>query len=187
MARANGAWRTYRGGMTWRSTVCFWRSPAASCSRRRPLPRPERSSPAATGSPPNAGSFPLAIAAGVLVVAYFGLAHQYFSLRFGGRGKMYLMLFLFLAWILPLIAGTIVLLGSISSSTQGEKATQVIISLSPLAGIALTAFGDDPATPIEGIHAAVITPALLFTFVFHSLLVAARRRVYKSFRSSRTG
>ena len=143
--------------------------------------------PATTASQPNMGSFPLAIAAGVLVVAYFGLAHQYFVLRFGGHGKMYLMLFLFLAWILPLVAGTIVLLGSISSSSQGEKATQVIISLSPLAGITLTAFGDDPAPPFEGIRAAVITPALLYTFIFHSLLVSARRRVYKSFRSLRAG
>ena len=60
--------------------------------------------PTASGSAPNSvsGSFPLAIAAGVLVVAYFGLAHQYFALRFGGRCKIYFTLFLFLAWIVPL-------------------------------------------------------------------------------------
>ena len=33
----------------------------------------------------------------------------------------------------------------------------------------------------KGIQAAAITPALLFTFVFNSLLIAARRSVYKAF------
>ena len=34
---------------------------------------------------------------------------QFFLLRFGGRGLMYFALFLFLAWILPLVAGTILM------------------------------------------------------------------------------
>src|SRR5262245_23460129 len=58
------------------------------------------------GSRPS-GSFPLALATGVLVVAYFGLAFQYFLLRFAARGRMYFGLFLFLAWLLPLLAGSI--------------------------------------------------------------------------------
>ena len=49
--------------------------------------------------------FPLAIANGVLVVAYFGLALQYFLLRFGRRGTNFLALFLFLTWVVPLAGG----------------------------------------------------------------------------------
>ena len=64
------------------------------------------------GSDPPApiqASFPLAIANGVLVVAYFGLALQFFLLRFGRRGAGLLALFLFLAWVVPLILGSITL------------------------------------------------------------------------------
>ena len=56
---------------------------------------------AASGVGSSSGNFPLAIAIGVLVVAYFGLAHQYFLLRFGRRGATYFALFLFLAWLVP--------------------------------------------------------------------------------------
>ena len=67
------------------------------------------------------GSFPLAIAAGVLVVAYFGLAHQYFALRFGGRSRIYFGLFLFLAWLVPLVAGMILAMASLSPNSDAEK------------------------------------------------------------------
>jgi hypothetical protein len=56
--------------------------------------------------------YPLGVAMGVLVVGYFGLAMQYFFLAFGARGKMYFGLFLFLAWILPMVAGTIFMFGT---------------------------------------------------------------------------
>ena len=48
------------------------------------------------------GPYPLALAAAVLTVAYFGLAFQYFQLRFAKRGMMYFALFLFIVWLLPL-------------------------------------------------------------------------------------
>ncbi len=57
-------------------------------------------------SQPN-GPYPLALAAAVLTVAYFGLALQYFQLRAGRRGLTYFGLFLFIAWLLPLLAGSI--------------------------------------------------------------------------------
>ena len=55
----------------------------------------------------------------------------------------------------------------------------MIVALSPLAGIALTAMAAAPESPAMGIRAAAITPALLFVFVFNSLLISARRRVFK--------
>ena len=65
--------------------------------------------PASGGSGRRRSAFPLAIANGVLVVAYFGLAHQFFQLRFGRRGSNFLALFLFLIWGVPLLVGTILL------------------------------------------------------------------------------
>ena len=127
------------------------------------------------------GSFSLAIAAGVLVVAYFGLAHQYFALRFGRRSQIYFPLFLFFAWLMPLVAGTIAGIAAMSSGPDSDQASQVLFSLSPVVGIGALA-GVGRAGPSSTlIHGAAITPALLFTFAFNSLLVAARRRAYREF------
>ena len=127
------------------------------------------------------GSFPLAIAAGVLVVAYFGLAHQYFALRFGGRSRIYFALFLFLAWLVPLVSGMILLIASTSMPSNAERESQVIFAVSPVAGIGMTAVAGGAESYSTAIQAAAITPALLFTFVFNSLLISARRRAYKEF------
>jgi len=134
---------------------------------------------ASTIMPVPTGSLPLAIAAGVLVVAYFGLAHQYFALRFGARGKIYFGLFLFLAWIFPLLAGSI--LGMASGPLYAGRESEVIFSLSPIAGIGLTATTGDTASFSKGVQASAITPALLFTFVFNTLLVSARRMAQRAF------
>jgi len=136
------------------------------------------------GAGPVTPAFPLAIACGVLVVAYIGLALQFFLLRFGARGLMYFSLFLFLAWILPLVAGTITLMAS--SPMSNSHPSQIVYSLSPVAGLGMTAYGSEPDLA-KGIQAATITPALLFTFVFNSLLIAARRRVYKAFVTASQG
>ncbi len=124
------------------------------------------------------GSFPLALATTVLVIAYFGLALQYFLLRFAGRGRMYFGLFLFLVWLLPLVGGTILSMRWAAMSQQNE-AGQLVFALSPLAAIGMVAsIGDESiATAVQG---AAITPALLFTFVFNYLLIGARKRVIKS-------
>jgi hypothetical protein len=135
--------------------------------------------PNVPGAGPVMTAFPLAIACGVLVVAYFGLALQFFRLRFGGRGLMYFGLFLFLAWILPLVAGTIGFIASMS--VESDPTGQTITALSPVAGLGMMAAGASQPENSTRIQAATITPALLFTFVFNSLLIAARHRVYKAF------
>lgn len=119
-------------------------------------------------------SFPLAIANGVLVVAYFGLAHQYFQLRFGRRGANYLALFLFLTWGVPLLVGSILLFASFADPGPA----QIVYALSPVAGIGLsTEIGDRTGVNHMAVQAAAITPSLLFTFVFNGLVSSARRRV----------
>jgi hypothetical protein len=120
-------------------------------------------------------SLPLGIANGVLVVAYFGLAHQFFQLRFGRRGASLFALFLFLTWAVPLVLGTILLLSNFASPGP----SQVVYALSPIAGLGLATGNGDPAAYMA-IEAAAITPSLLYTFVFNGLVTAARRRVARA-------
>ena len=58
--------------------------------------------------------------------------------------------------------------------------SQVVLSLSPLVGIALIAAQDGtiPESYRTAIQASALTPALLFTFVFNGLYNMARRRVH---------
>ena len=122
-------------------------------------------------------AFPLAIANGVLVVAYFGLAHQFFQLRFGRRGSNYLALFLFLIWGVPLVVGTI----SLFANFMNSGPSQIIYALSPVAGLGLaTGVGEGIRNNLMAVEAAAITPSLLYTFVFNNLVTSARRRVQKA-------
>jgi hypothetical protein len=121
-------------------------------------------------------AYSLAIANGVLVVAYFGLAHQFFQLRFGRRGANLFALFLFLTWVVPLLAGTIILLANFGNSGPA----QIIYALSPIVGIGLaTGIGEGAGTSLLAVEAAAITPSLLYTFVFNGLVTAASRRVQR--------
>jgi hypothetical protein len=131
-----------------------------------------------------AASLPLAIALGVLVVAYFGLAHQYFSLQFGGRSKIYFTLFLFIAWLMPLVAGVIAAMASLSSTSNAGGGSSILFSLSPVAGIGTSAAVGRAERNSMAMQAAAIMPALLFTFVFNTLLVTARRLAYRRFLAS---
>ncbi len=134
-------------------------------------------SPGAGISSPVKAAFPLAIANGVLVVAYFGMAHQFFQLRFGRRGSNYFALFLFLVWGVPLVVGTILLFANFMNSGPA----QIIYALSPVAGLGLsTGLGGGAGASFMGVEAAAITPSLLYTFVFNNLVTAARRRVQKA-------
>jgi hypothetical protein len=120
-------------------------------------------------------AFPLAVANGVLIVAYFGLAHQFFQLRFGRRGASLFGLFLFLTWVVPLLVGCITLF----SNFVDPLPSQVVFALSPIVGLGLSAGGahGENLMPVE---AAAITPSLLYTFVFNGLVGAARRRVQRA-------
>lgn len=125
-------------------------------------------------------NYPLGIAMSVLVVAYFGLAMQYFLLRFGNRGKTYFGLFLFLAWLLPMVAGTIFMFASMPR--DASQAGQIIYSLSPIAGIAMSVTTGSANGPsfTKMVQGSAITPSLFYAFIFNSLLIAARRRLHKT-------
>jgi hypothetical protein len=118
-------------------------------------------------------TFPLAIANAVLTIAYFGLALQFFSLWIRVRGLIFFSLFLFVTWLVPILAGAIV---SAASMGPGYE-SQIIFSLSPVGGIGLIT-GNFPDGIRTAVQASALTPALLFTFVFNSLYNMARRRVH---------
>ena len=64
------------------------------------------------------------------VVTYFGFATQYYSLKYQNRGKLVLMMFLFLFWMLPLFVA--LLLGTI---LQQEDFAFHVACISPFFGI----------------------------------------------------
>ncbi len=118
-------------------------------------------------------SYSVTIAIGVLVVAYFGLAAQFFQMTSARRGAAWFGLFLFVAWLVPLVVGTIA-----GAASSGRDAALFIVSLSPVAGIALSArMSDDTGTQL--IQAAALGPAVVFAFLFNNLVTVARRRAIK--------
>jgi hypothetical protein len=129
-------------------------------------------------------AIPLATAMGVLVVAYFGLGIQFFLMGYGPRGKIYFGLFLFFAWLVPLVAGSIMAMAS--APLMNEAASEVLASLSPVVGIATIASpsGRSSITAATFRQGAAITPALLYAFLFNSLLIAARRRTHREFENA---
>lgn len=64
------------------------------------------------------------------VVAYFGFATQYYWLKYPRRGKMALMMFVFLFWLLPLFVALL-----LATIMREEDMALHVASLSPLFGI----------------------------------------------------
>jgi hypothetical protein len=126
-------------------------------------------------------SYSLPIAIGVLVVAYFGLALQFFQLRFGKRGATFLALFLLVAWLLPLACG------AISAASYEHKRTPdsppdtwspAIASLSPIFGLTVSS-GVANITGLDQARVTALMPALIFALLFNNLVTATRRRIEK--------
>ncbi|MDG3006504.1 hypothetical protein [Paludisphaera mucosa] len=122
---------------------------------------------------PTAAGFPMAVADGVLIVAYFGLSYQYFLLRFGRRSSNFFGLFLFVAWALPLVLGVITIVSI--GPRMGDSRPAMIFSATPIVGIA-AATGVFQNEAGSGPVMVTITLALLFTFVFARLYGTAVRR-----------
>ena len=126
-------------------------------------------------------SYSLSIAIGVLVVAYFGLALQYFQLRWGRRAAPFMALFIFTAWLIPLLIGSIAAASAASRYAPGGDPdiwSAAIFSLSPVAGIAIASgVADVPGHQIA--QGAALVPALAFALLFNNLVTSARRRVVK--------
>ena len=126
-------------------------------------------------------SYSLPIAIGVLVVAYFGLSLQYFQLRFGKRGSIFLALFLFAAWLLPLACGAISAAAVAHRRTPDSSPdlwSPALASLSPIFGIAVSS-GVADIKGLSEARAAALVPALVFALLFNNLVTSTRRRMEK--------
>jgi hypothetical protein len=126
-------------------------------------------------------SYSLPIAIGVLVVAYYGLALQFFQLRFGKRGSVFLALFLFAAWLLPLALGAIAAASYDHNRTPDsppDSWSPAIASLSPIFGITISSgLGNIPSR--DRSRFAALMPALVFALLFNNLVTSTRRRIEK--------
>lgn len=127
------------------------------------------------------GQYSQTIAIGVLVVAYFGLALQYFRLRFPKVAGSLFALFLFLAWGLPIITGMIAL-GAFGAS---PKIGQAVLATSPLIGMALSANAIE-LTGSDTIRLFALAPAVTFAFGFNFLMVAVQRKIDLAVRKAST-
>jgi hypothetical protein len=116
-------------------------------------------------------SYSLAIAIGVFVVAYFGLALQFFHLMTVRGGAVLMGLFLFVIWLLPLLVGSIA-----TAAGAREESGQIVLALSPVAGLALSTIATSGGPPSIAVRAAALCPALIFALVFNNLVPSARRR-----------
>ena len=119
------------------------------------------------------------IAIGVLTVAYVGLALQFFSLRTRKSGAVLTSLFLFVVWLVPLVAGSV-----IGTSAPGNSPfALVILALSPLPGIGLSSgLGHPPSA--DAIQLAALAPPIAFAFIFNYLLVITQRKLDRSFQAN---
>jgi hypothetical protein len=116
------------------------------------------------------------IVVGVLTVAYVGLALQYFSLRSRKSGLVLLTLFLFVAWLVPMLGGAI-----IGMSGPNQERALAILSLSPLPGLALSSgLGKPPGS--DTIQMFAMAPPITFAFIFNYLLVITQRKIDRQLR-----
>ena len=127
---------------------------------------------------PRVPSFTIPIAVAVLWVAAFGLALQFFLLRFPRRGATLLGLFLFVTWFIPPVVGTI-----LGVARASEQFAMAVVATSPIAGIAMsTELGPSSQTGTDLLKGAALIPALVFALLFNNGVTAARRRAIAEIR-----
>jgi hypothetical protein len=133
-------------------------------------------------------SYSLPIAIGVLVVAYFGLALQFFKIRFGKRGVIFFSLFLFTVWLIPLICGAFAGAGYAQRRAPDSPPdiwSPALASLSPIAGIIFSS-GYTEITGLTQARACALIPALVFALLFNNLVTATRRRIQREIHPDET-
>jgi hypothetical protein len=119
---------------------------------------------------------------GVLTVAYFGLAYQYFSLRTRRAGATLMAVFLFVTWLGPLLAASVLGMGM----TGDSKLALTVLALSPLTGVAMSSgLGDLPVA--DTVQLAALAPAVTFAFLFKYLLVVHQRKIDRALREPERG
>ena len=121
-------------------------------------------------------SYSITIVTALFVVVYIGMAFQAFLLISPKRGTTMFALFLFFAWLVPLLVGAISSVSGLSSD-----ASQFVMALSPVAGLSFSA-GVALSESTRLFQAAALCPAIGFAFLFNNLVVIHRRKIELSLR-----
>ncbi|GIW86529.1 MAG: hypothetical protein KatS3mg108_0853 [Isosphaeraceae bacterium] len=117
--------------------------------------------------------FSQAVAVTVLTVAYTGLAHQYLALTTPARTRALLSLFLFLVWVVPLLAGIILRIANVEGSW-----TDLFTGLSPISGIIAIGAGRPGTTQAsDTLRLAALAPAVSLPLLFNNLISNRRRQI----------
>jgi hypothetical protein len=131
-----------------------------------------------------ASTYSQTIAIGVLTIAYVGLGLQAAQLYMRKHGQTLFALFIFFAWIVPLVIA-----GGLAAGQFDPQASLTAAALSPLAGIAISTGlmeGGAPGFDVDfgPPRMAAVGSALTFTFVFHFLLDVVQRRLDRAVRGT---
>lgn len=130
----------------------------------------------------------IGLAVAVFTAAYVGFGQQYFLLRLPTSGRAFFMLFLFVAWLVPILAGSLTAASASGSGGALEEVAKALLGISPVTGITVSSLegarfsnniepgGSNPA------RLAAILPAIAFAFVFNHLLVGYQRKVDRTVR-----
>jgi hypothetical protein len=122
----------------------------------------------------------LAVAVTVLTVAYVGLAHQWLALVMTTRANAFLGLLLFLVWVVPLLAGTV-----LSIANAEGPSRDILYGLSPLSAIGALAASAPGATMSDALRLAALVPAIGLPFLFNNLITLQRRKIDAAVRDAK--
>ncbi len=118
------------------------------------------------------------LATAVLILLQFGLCLQYFRLRLGKHAVGALIAFIFAVWVLPFMLGISVIIGS--PSNDAENTGMLIMSLSPVPGIAIGSNIFNESADIAKLsQLAALFPTLASVFIFNMLITNLQRRIDK--------
>jgi hypothetical protein len=112
-----------------------------------------------------------ALLVGVLTVLTYGLSSQYFAVAFGRTSRSYFTLFIFFAWIVPVIVGIIAL----SADIEGGG---YVLGISPVVGIAFAGAFGLPQINELAVKIASITPGAICAIMFLALLINEERKLH---------
>ncbi len=110
------------------------------------------------------------VAVAVLAILTYGFASQYFALAFGKRAKAYFILFLFFAWMSPIILGFII-------ETEIKEGIY-LAAMSPIAGIVVAGI-DIPRVNEIGLMVCSIAPVAICSVFFLILLMSEETRLLR--------
>lgn len=113
----------------------------------------------------------------VLILLEYGLAIQYFRLRLGKHAGGAMMLFLFVAWVLPVVIGVMVLSSGVNATTDAANGF-VVMSVSPFPGVLLgSGILDDTEINSKACQFAALLPALAAVFTFNMMITNLQKRI----------